>query len=68
MSDPTPAATTDRQVLITRIFEASRERVFNAWTDPDELAAFAKDKGLTGSPAELSANAKVREEVQRAVD
>ena len=40
MSDSTPAATTDQQVLITRIFEASRERVFNAWTDPDELAAW----------------------------
>ena len=40
MSDPTPAATTDEQVLITRIFEASRERVFTAWTDPDELAAW----------------------------
>jgi len=40
MTDATPAATTDQQVLITRIFEASRERVFKAWTDPDELAAW----------------------------
>jgi uncharacterized protein YndB with AHSA1/START domain len=40
MSDATPAATTDQQVLITRIFEASRERVFKAWTDPDQLAAW----------------------------
>jgi len=28
----------DQQVLITRIFEASRERVFQAWTDPDQVA------------------------------
>ena len=28
----------DRQVLITRIFEAPRERVFRAWTDPDDVA------------------------------
>jgi uncharacterized protein YndB with AHSA1/START domain len=28
------------EVLITRIFEAPRERVFRAWTDPDELAAW----------------------------
>lgn len=37
MSDPSPAAG-DQEVLITRIFEAPRERVFAAWTDPDEVA------------------------------
>ena len=40
MSDSTPAAAADQEVLITRIFEASRERVFKAWTDPDEVAAW----------------------------
>jgi uncharacterized protein YndB with AHSA1/START domain len=39
MSESTPVAT-DQQVLITRIFEASREQVFKAWTDPDEVAAW----------------------------
>ena len=41
MSDSTPVTATDHQdqeVLITRIFEAPRERVFRAWTDPAELA------------------------------
>ena len=41
MSDSTPVTATDHQdqvVLITRIFDAPRERVFRAWTDPDELA------------------------------
>jgi uncharacterized protein YndB with AHSA1/START domain len=41
MSDSTPVTATDhrdQEVLITRIFEAPRERVFRAWTDPDELA------------------------------
>ena len=38
MSDSIPAAATDQEVLITRIFEAPRERVFRAWTDPDEVA------------------------------
>ena len=33
-----PAA--DQEVLITRIFEAPRERVFRAWTDADEVAAW----------------------------
>jgi uncharacterized protein YndB with AHSA1/START domain len=28
------------QVLVTRIFDAPRELVFEAWTDPDEVAAW----------------------------
>jgi len=40
MSDSTPAAAADREVLITRTFDAPRERVFRAWTDPDEVAAW----------------------------
>lgn len=39
MSDPTPA-TADQEVLITRIFEAPRDRVFRAWTEPDQVAAW----------------------------
>jgi uncharacterized protein YndB with AHSA1/START domain len=39
MSDRTPIAA-DQVVLITRIFDAPREDVFRAWTDPDELAAW----------------------------
>jgi len=37
MSDSTAA---DQEVLITRIFDVPRERVFRAWTDPDEVAAW----------------------------
>src|SRR5215213_27355 len=40
MSDPTHATAADQQVLITRMFEAPRERVFRAWTDPDEVASW----------------------------
>ena len=40
MSDPTRLAPTDQEVLITRIFDAPRELVFRAWTDPDEVAAW----------------------------
>jgi len=35
-----PDATVDQQVLITRIFDAPRARVFQAWTDPDDIAAW----------------------------
>jgi len=38
MSDPTPIATAAQQVRITRTFDAPREQVFRAWTDPDEVA------------------------------
>jgi uncharacterized protein YndB with AHSA1/START domain len=31
---------TDQDVLITRIFDAPRDQVFRAWTDPDEVAAW----------------------------
>ena len=40
MSDSTPVTAADQEVLITRIFDAPREQVFRAWTDPDEVAAW----------------------------
>jgi uncharacterized protein YndB with AHSA1/START domain len=40
MNDPNPVAAADQEVLITRTFEAPREQVFRAWTDPDEVAAW----------------------------
>jgi uncharacterized protein YndB with AHSA1/START domain len=46
MSDSTPVAAADQQVVITRIFDAPRERVFRAWTDPDEVAGWYGPKHL----------------------
>jgi uncharacterized protein YndB with AHSA1/START domain len=40
MSEAIPMAAADRDVLITRIFDAPRERVFAAWTDPEQVAAW----------------------------
>jgi uncharacterized protein YndB with AHSA1/START domain len=40
MTDSTRAAGADQEVLVTRFFDAPRERVFRAWTDPDEVAAW----------------------------
>ena len=40
MSDSNPVSTADQEVLITRVFDAPREEVFRAWTDPDEVAAW----------------------------
>jgi uncharacterized protein YndB with AHSA1/START domain len=33
-------AETTTAILVTRIFDAPRERVFKAWTDPDAVAAW----------------------------
>jgi uncharacterized protein YndB with AHSA1/START domain len=40
MTDATPAAAAHQEVLVTRVFDAPRERVFRAWTDPDAVAAW----------------------------
>ena len=40
MTESTGVAPTDREILITRIFDAPRERVFAAWTDPAQVAAW----------------------------
>jgi uncharacterized protein YndB with AHSA1/START domain len=37
----------DREVVITRIFDAPREVVFKAWTDPERLARWHAPKGCT---------------------
>jgi uncharacterized protein YndB with AHSA1/START domain len=39
MTDPTPTAV-PQEVVITRTFDAPREQVFRAWTDPDQVAAW----------------------------
>ena len=39
MSESTPVAGAD-QILITRVFDAPRERVFRAWTEPDQVSAW----------------------------
>jgi uncharacterized protein YndB with AHSA1/START domain len=40
MTDANRATAAAEEVVITRVFEAARERVFRAWTDPDEVAAW----------------------------
>jgi uncharacterized protein YndB with AHSA1/START domain len=40
MTDPARTVPTDQQVLITRVFDAPREQVFAAWTDPEQVAAW----------------------------
>jgi uncharacterized protein YndB with AHSA1/START domain len=37
----------DRELVITRVFDAPRELVFKAWTEPDRLARWWGPKGFT---------------------
>jgi uncharacterized protein YndB with AHSA1/START domain len=38
-----------REVVTTRVFDAPRERVFRAWTEPDPLARWWGPKGFTNT-------------------
>jgi uncharacterized protein YndB with AHSA1/START domain len=39
-------ATAEQQITITRVFDAPRELVFNAWTDPDQVARWFGPAGF----------------------
>jgi len=43
----------ERTVTITRVFDASRELVFRAWTDPAHLAAWWGPRGFTNPVCEV---------------
>ena len=42
-------AVIDREIVTTRVLNAPREQVFNAWTDPDILARWWGPKGFTNT-------------------
>lgn len=46
---------TDRDLVITRIFDAPRELVFQAWTDPKQVAQWWGPKDFTNPVCELDA-------------
>lgn len=46
MTDSTPAQAAEHQITVTRLFDAPRELVFKAWTDPDQLARWFGPAGL----------------------
>jgi uncharacterized protein YndB with AHSA1/START domain len=41
--------TADRDIVTTRVFNAPRELVFQAWTDPDQLVQWWGPKGFTNT-------------------
>jgi uncharacterized protein YndB with AHSA1/START domain len=47
-ASPVPASS-DREIVTTRVFEVPRERLFRAWTDPEQLAEWWGPKGFTNT-------------------
>lgn len=43
----------DREIVIARVFDAPRERVFDAWTNPEHLPRWFGPKGFTVTTHEL---------------
>ncbi|MBS1885668.1 MAG: SRPBCC domain-containing protein [Actinobacteria bacterium] len=56
MSESTAARGT---VLISRVFEAPREQVFNAWLDPDEVAGWYGPAQMEAPRERISIDARV---------
>jgi len=46
MTEPTTKQEADQEVVITRVFDAPRELVFRAWTDPDYIAKWWGPEGF----------------------
>ncbi|WP_328442562.1 SRPBCC family protein [Amycolatopsis sp. NBC_00438] len=53
MPETQPDSGTDSELTITRVFDAPRELVFAAWTDPDHLASWLGPSGFTGCAVTL---------------
>jgi uncharacterized protein YndB with AHSA1/START domain len=46
-------ASSDREIVTTRVFNTPRERLFQAWTDPDQIVHWWGPKGFTNTIQEL---------------
>jgi uncharacterized protein YndB with AHSA1/START domain len=47
------AANENREIVITRIFDATRERVWQAWTDPKQIVKWWGPNGFTNTLFEM---------------
>ncbi|MEW5684023.1 MAG: SRPBCC family protein [Pseudomonadota bacterium] len=46
-ADPRPAWSIDREIVLSRVIAAPRERVFQAWTDPAQITRWFGPDGFT---------------------
>jgi uncharacterized protein YndB with AHSA1/START domain len=49
-----PEAATAREISITRVFDAPRELVWKAWTEPDQLACWWGRRGWRTPPSTIT--------------
>ncbi len=47
--DSSAETLSDKEIVTTRVFDAPRELVFKAWTDPDHLVHWWGPKGFTNT-------------------
>jgi uncharacterized protein YndB with AHSA1/START domain len=61
MTEPTPVQTglQDQQLAITRIFDVPREMVFQAWTDPEQVARWWGPDGFHTPPEMVEIDLRV---------
>ena len=53
-TDSSTASTADREIVITRVINARRELVFEAWTDPKHLPEWWGPNGFTTTTQEIT--------------
>jgi uncharacterized protein YndB with AHSA1/START domain len=59
MSEPTAVHTEEQEITITRVFDAPRELVFKAWTDPEHVAKWFGPAGMEIPPESVEIDARV---------
>ena len=55
----TPPDDVDREFTITRVFDAPREMVWRAWTDPEHVAAWFGPRGITTPVSTITMDVRV---------
>ena len=54
MTEPATEAVARREITITRIYDAPRELVWKAWTEPERLARWWGKRGWTTPPSSVT--------------
>jgi uncharacterized protein YndB with AHSA1/START domain len=54
MTETSPDTVTPRDITITRVYDAPRELVWRAWTEPDRLARWWGKRGWNAVPSSIT--------------
>ncbi len=53
VSNSYETSTAEREIVTTRVFDAPRERVYQAWTDPEQVVLWWGPNGFTNTNLEM---------------